>query len=61
MRFRVLMGLSVEATDEREAFEFAKRIDELLKSPEAVMLVQLKGIRLAGDGAPDVHQPQRER
>ena len=60
MRYRVTMSVEVEARDDREAYEYALKFAELLKSPLVKMAVQGEGIRLSGDGHPIVHQPQRE-
>jgi len=61
MRFRVTMSITVDARDDREAYEYAKKLAGLLKSPLVKMAVEGEGIRLSnGDGKPVVHQPQRE-
>lgn len=59
MRYRVLMSIEVEASNDREAYQHAKKMGDLLKSPLVRMAVEGEGIRLAGDGRPVVHQPQR--
>ena len=57
-----MMSMEVDARDERQAYEYAKKLRELLKSPLVKMAVEGEGIRLAqGNGQPIVHQPQRER
>lgn len=60
MRFRVYMSVAIEARDDREAYECAVKLLELLKSPLVKMAVENAGIRLSSDGRPVVHQPQRE-
>jgi hypothetical protein len=59
MKYRVTMSIEVEARDDREAFENAKKLENLLKTPFVRMAVSGEGIRLSGDGKPIVHQPQR--
>jgi hypothetical protein len=55
------MSIEVEARDDRQAYEYATKMAELLKSPMVRMAVESDGIRLSGgDGRPVVHQPQRE-
>jgi len=55
------MSITVDARDDREAYEYAKKLAGLLKSPLVKMAVEGEGIRLSnGDGKPVVHQPQRE-
>ena len=60
MRFRITMSIEVEARSDREAHEYALKLAKLLKSPLVKMAVEREKIRLAGDGSPVVHQPQRE-
>jgi hypothetical protein len=55
-----MMSMVVEARDDREAHEYAKKLSDLLKTPLVRMAVDGEGIRLSGDGQPVVHQPQRE-
>ena len=57
MRYRIIMSVAVEANNQRQAHEFAKKIKELLNSPEARMMMNMNGIELAEDGRPVVHQP----
>jgi hypothetical protein len=54
------MSVAVEARNDREAYEHALKLKELLKSPLVKMAVEGDGIRLSGDGQPIVHEPQRE-
>ena len=60
MRYRITMSMAVEASNDRQALEQAKKLAELLKGPLVKMAVESEGIRLSGDGRPVVHQPQRE-
>ena len=61
MRYRIMMSVAVEAGNDRQAHEHAKKLAELLKGPLVKMAVESEGIRLSGgDGRPVVHQPQRE-
>jgi len=61
MRYRVMMSIEVDAANDRQAYEYAAKLAELLKTPLVKMAVEGEGIRLAfGDGRPIVHQPQRE-
>jgi hypothetical protein len=60
MRYRVTMSIEVEAQSDAEAYQFAEKLAGLLKSPLVRMAVMDEGIRLAGDGHPVVHMPQRE-
>jgi len=59
MKYRIMMSIEVEATDDRQAYEYAIKLGELLKSPLVKMAVEGKDIRLSGDGSPIIHQPQR--
>lgn len=54
------MSMVVEARDDRQAMEHATKLQELLKTPLVRMAVEGEGIKLAGDGKPVVHQPQRD-
>lgn len=62
MKYRIMMSVAIEARTDHEASEYARKFAGLLKSPLVKMAVEGEGIRLFGsDGAPVVHQPQRER
>jgi hypothetical protein len=54
------MSIAVDAREDRQAYEYAVKLLELLKSPLVRMAVQGEEIQLSGDGRPIVHQPQRE-
>lgn len=60
MRYRILMSMAVDARSDREAHEYALKLEELLKSPLVRMALDGESIRLSGDGQPIVHQPLRE-
>lgn len=60
MKYRIFMSIAVDATNYREAYEYAKKLDTMLKGPMVQMAAASEGIRLSGDGEPVVHQPQRE-
>jgi hypothetical protein len=61
VKYRIAMSIEVDARDDRQAYEYAKKLAELLKTPLVRMAVSGEGIQLSGDGRPIVHQPQRER
>lgn len=56
MKYRIMVSIEVEARDDRQAVEFAKKFDGLLKQPLVKMAVASEGIP-SGDVV--VHQPQR--
>ncbi len=60
MRYRIMLSISVEAPNDRQAHECAVKLKELLEGPLVKMGVASAGIQLSGDGRPVVHQPQRE-
>jgi len=61
MRYRQLVHFVIEARDDREASEVAKKLDKLLKTPLVRMAIQGEGVQLAyGDGRPVVYAPTRE-
>jgi hypothetical protein len=53
------MSIEIEAPNDRQAYDHATKLTELLKSPFVRMAVEREGIRLSGDGKPVVYQPQR--
>lgn len=59
MRYRIAMSIEVNATGDRQAYEYAVKLGELLKTPLVRMAVEGEGIKLSGDGRPIVHEPQR--
>lgn len=61
MKYRQLVHFIIEARDDRDAAEVAKKLDGLLKTSLVRMAIQGEGIRLAhGDGSPVVYAPKRE-
>ena len=54
------MSIEVDANNDAEAYQYAEKLAELLKSPLVRMAANDEGIKLAGDGHPVVHMPQRE-
>lgn len=61
VKYRQLVHFIIEARDDREAAEVAKKLDKLLKGPIARMAITGEGIQLAhGDGRPVVYAPKRE-
>ncbi len=54
------MSIEVDANNDAEAYQYAEKLGALLKSPLVRMAVDGDGIKLAGDGHPVVHAPQRE-
>ena len=55
-----MMSIEVDARTDSEAYQYAEKLAVLLKSPMVRMAVDGEGIKLAGDGHPVVHHPQRE-
>jgi hypothetical protein len=61
VKYRILMSVEVEAAHDRQAYEYALKLLELLSSPMVQMAVTAEGIRLSnGGGAPIVHHPLPE-
>ena len=61
MRYRQLVHFIVEARDDRDAADVAKRLDKLLKTSLVRMAIESEGVKLAyGDGRPVVYAPTRE-
>ncbi len=54
------MSIEVDAINDAEAYQYAEKLGGLLKSPLVRMAADNEGIKLAGDGCPVVHMPQRE-
>lgn len=52
------MHVEVDAPDDSQACELAKKLQELLKNPMVRFAIQGEGIRLVG-GDPVVYQPTR--
>jgi len=49
MRFKLFMQVTVDARDEPQATEWAKKLEELLKNPMAGMAIKGAGIRVIGE------------
>lgn len=60
MKYRITLSLAVDAGNDQQAHDYAKKLRELLRSPLVKMAVEGDGIKLSGDGRVMVHQPQRE-
>ena len=60
MKYRIFMSVVVDAPNDQQAYEYALKLDALLKGPMVRMAAASEGIRLSGDGDPVVHQPQRD-
>ena len=60
MKYRIAMSVAIEATSDQQAYELAKKLKELLKSPLLRMHLASEGVQLSGDGRPIVHRPERE-
>ena len=58
VRFKIFMQVRVDAKDEDQAVDWAKKLSTLLKNPMAKMAIEGEGIRMVGD--PVALQPQRE-
>jgi len=53
---RIMLHVDVAARDDRQATEWAKKLDELLKNPMVRMTLESNGIVVQGQ---EVYQPQR--
>lgn len=58
MRYRLLLHVDVDAGDDREAAECAKKLGALIKNPFVKMTLQGDGIRPLGEAV--IYQPQRD-
>ena len=58
MRFTLFMKVSVDARDQDQAVEWAKKFEKLLKNPMAKTAIVSEGIRMVGE--PVALQPKRE-
>lgn len=52
------MSMEVDAADFNQAYEYALKMKELLRSPMVKMAVESNGVRLSGDGGIVVHEPE---
>jgi len=58
VRYRILMSIEVQAADDRQAADHARKLGELLKSPLVKMAVMGEGIELSNGGDLIVYQPR---
>ena len=58
MRFTIFMKVSVDARDARQAVDWAKKFENLLKNPMAKMAIEGEGIKMVGE--PQAMQPKPE-
>ena len=58
MRYKIFMQVSVEARDQQQAVDWAKKFEKLLKNPMATMAIESEGIRMVGE--PMALQPKPE-
>jgi len=54
--YRILVHVDVDARDDQQAMEWAKKLGELLQNPLVRASIEAEGIRLVGQ---QVYQPQR--
>jgi len=57
MAHRILVSVDVDSRNDREAVEWAQKLDALLKNPMVRMAIESEGIRVTGQ---QVHQPMRK-
>jgi len=58
MRYVIFMKVSVDARDDRQAIDWAKKFEKLLQNPMATMAIESEGIKMIG--APMALQPKPE-
>jgi hypothetical protein len=58
VRFTIFMKVSVNARDQRQAVDWAKKFEALLKNPMAKLAIEGEGIRMIGE--PEALQPKPE-
>ena len=58
MRFAIFMKVAVDARDDRQAVDWAKKLEKLLKNPMATMAIEAEGIKMLGE--PVALQPKPE-
>ena len=49
MRFAIFMQVSVDARDQAQAVEWAKKLERLLRNPMARMTIEAEGIRMVSE------------
>lgn len=52
------MKVAVDARDDRQAVDWAKKLEKLLKNPMATMAIEAEGIKMLGE--PVALQPKPE-
>lgn len=57
MRYRLHLHIDIDARDDREALDHAKKLEETLKNPIVRMSLESDGIRPVGDAT--MYQPKR--
>lgn len=58
MRYKIFMQVTVDARDDWQAVDWAKKFESLLKNPMARMAIEAEGIRMVGE--PVALQPKPE-
>jgi len=58
LRFAIFMKVAVDARDDRQAVDWAKKLEKLLKNPMATMAIEAEGIKMLGE--PVALQPKPE-
>ena len=58
MRFKIFMQVSVDARDQSQAVDWAKKFEKLLKNPMAKTAIVAEGIKMIGE--PVALQPKPE-
>jgi hypothetical protein len=58
VRYRIFMQVTVDARDSKQAVDWAKKFEKLLKNPMATMAIEAEGIRMIGE--PIALQPRLE-
>ena len=58
MRFAIFMKVAVDARDQDQAVDWAKKLEKLLKNPMAKTAIAAEGIRMVGESV--ALQPKRE-
>jgi hypothetical protein len=58
MRFKIFMQVTVDASGESQAVDWAKKFEKLLKNPMAKTAIAAEGIKMIGE--PQALQPKPE-
>ena len=56
MGHRILVHVDVSSRDDREAADWARKLDSLLKNPLVLAAIEAEGIRVEGQ---QVYEPER--